>query len=192
MSISYKTTSGATKRLSFGGPPVVNPTKLLAVKEHPTNKDYYVIYWRGDREFIAKKSELDFLGSFYSYKEVLASKELPEDLQSLFSNRWLGVNLKKNCLNLRESPSLNAPVIDCIPSNDWWIYTGAADPSLVTSLEIEEVAGNWARIVVKFFHKDLNGTFEDPCERFSETKSVRGWIKLIDERNYPNVWFAFS
>jgi len=191
-SISFCMAGGGTQRLNFGGPPVIHPVKFLTVKEHPTNKNYYLIYWRGDYAFVAKKSELDFLGSFYPYKEVLALKQLPEDLKSLFSNRWLGVNLKKNCLNLRESPSTTSPVIDCIPSNDWWIYTGAADPSQITSLMIQEINSNWARVVVTFYYQNLNGNFDHPCDQFSEVKSKKGWIKLIDENNYPNVWFAFS
>lgn len=161
---------------------------ILKVKEI-TEDGNAIIFWKTFKGGIkvnlgqlkAKKVE------FYNYKELLLAKA--KTLKKLGFKKWanIGVNLQKSCLNLRRGPSKKFSKITCIPGNDW--KTGDLTH---THLKIIDFEGLWAKVkVTKYvFNKKLNET-EEGC-MFDKVESVIGWVKAIDNSEFPNIWYSVT
>ena len=79
-------------------------------------------------------------------------------------------------MNLRSSADKNSSKISVIEKN-----TGANHTFHVINLKgIFE--GNWAEVEVKFWNN--NQAF---CNSDKPTKNLRGWIKYLDDKGYPNI-----
>ena len=119
---------------------------------------------------------------FYTYHSfILAPDKLPERYQNVFRALSLGVNLFNSCLNLRKERSVDSEVVICIPNN-------------TTDLEYSEVQiienrDAWAYVKYqKLVQYEDHGGSGDGCH-YKVVKEAYGWIKVIDEKGYPNIWF---
>ena len=99
----------------------------------------------------------------------------------------MGVNVTKNCLNLRETPILGSHKIKCIPGNDW-------DDDL-SEFEILEHNGDWARVQVQLKVVDQEALTKDDhedCYPYKVKEELTGWIKLVSEKGFPNLWYSVT
>ncbi len=103
---------------------------------------------------------------------------------------YLGVNLQQSCMRLRASAGLNAQIIECISSNDF------PDPGAFNYIQLKRMEGDWAYVEVivhnkPLDHKEDEGYFgSDGC--WPTSRSVSGWMKIIDDDGYPNLWYPVS
>ena len=95
-----------------------------------------------------------------------------------YTNAKVGVNLIKNCLNLRTNPEINNNKVICIPSNDF-------GNAYEVELKILQLEGDWAR--VKFM--ELHPTPNHDCNATIKNEII-GWVKAIADNGFPNIWFS--
>ena len=166
---------------------------LLQVKND--TKDLLIINWKGPEnyfgvqysEYKIKKSELIKNGCiFFTYKQLLISKNLPPHLKWLKSWANMGINLTKNCLNLREQPSIASIKIFCVPGNDWSYQD-------LSTMQFIEARGDWAKFRVqlkKAVERSIDSE-ESEC-KYQIIKELTGWFKIVDENGFPNIWFSVT
>lgn len=165
---------------------------FIQVEKHPRFKDFYLINWKSaDHTYAINKSDLAKIGAeFYTYRELLTSEYLPNEIKNTRDKSWvsIGINASKTCLNLRELPSVDGEKIDCIRGNDWGNETQ-------TRLKILEVSDNWAKLDVQLLILDQatidRGDFGDSYP-YKMNKKLTGWVKFIDDDGFPNLWFSVS
>jgi len=157
--------------------------KYKAIKD----TEYVKVLWQQfSQELFISRAKLEELGfESFSYQDYLFNTNIP---MNLISNReWanIGVNLEKNCLKLRDFPNAAGKKIDCIPGNDW----GNKEYNHIEIIKSEE---NWAFIEVTYYCIDE----EDEASEYSCTgkilRSKQGWVKAIDEKGFPNIWFSVT
>jgi hypothetical protein len=151
-----------------------------------SRSDFINVLWKSapNKYYIKKKDLIALNVKPQTYKEFLFSDTLCDRVNSFKSTATLGVNLTKNCLNLREGPSTQSKKIRCVPGNDW-------DNGELVELKILDHEGNWAKVVVityKILENDKNIEGPDDCN-FSEKNRQYGWVKAIDDTGFPNIWF---
>ena len=76
----------------------------------------------------------------------------------------------KEGLNLREKPSIDSNIITIINSDSFTII-----PSNTTFRQ-------WIYVDIIKYDKH-------PCEGGKRITKLRGWIKLIDDKGFPNIWY---
>jgi hypothetical protein len=165
--------------------------ELLKFKECQ-NKDYVKVLWKHSPPgLFIKKSELKSLDiKPYNYREYLFSDDIPANAKTMRGGANIGVNLEKNCLNLREEPSLESQIIECIPGNDWWNGENSGE---YNHLKILKNEGNWAKVKVTYYCIDESNKreWEEGC--FGEVlRTSNGWVKAIDNNGFPNIWFSVT
>lgn len=119
---------------------------------------------------------------FYTYHSIiLAPDKLPANYQNVFRTLSLGVNLFNGCLNLRKERSVDSEVVTCIPNN-----TTDVEYSEIQIIENRDV---WAYVKYQKleWYEDHEG-YDGGCH-YKVVNQAYGWIKVIDERGYPNIWF---
>ncbi|MFM9947203.1 MAG: hypothetical protein ACKV1O_04630 [Saprospiraceae bacterium] len=154
---------------------------LVKVKKWE-NAAYLKIMWKSFKEGLyLKKEEIELSGAkYFTYKDYLFGKDLPQPI--LDSKKWakIGVNLNKNCVNFRKSPTLVSEKIMCILGHDW-----CKECTIINILGFD---GNWANVEVSIVMNDPDGS---ECDYIVKNKHI-GWVKAVDETGFPNIWFSVS
>ena len=149
------------------------------------NPDFVRILWKtSDRELYISKEDATREGAqFLTYLEAI--HKFTSDTTDPAIIYKLGVNLAKSCLNLRADPSISGRKILCAMGNDW-------HKKYETLIKLVRIKGDWAHVVYSELHpaKDYPTNDED-CYSVVKNKQT-GWLKLVDEKGFPNVWFAVS
>lgn len=92
----------------------------------------------------------------------------------------IGVNLLESCLNLRTEPNIHSKIITCIKSE------------ASTRIELLSIENGWANVLVRYFTGESNnGDNPDGCPS-TLTKEYNGYVKVMDSRGRPNIWYALS
>lgn len=160
--------------------------EVIKVKESES-KNYFKVMWKTSKDgFFLNKKEMEEKGAiFYQYKELLFNDSIP--FKNKGFNDWvnIGVNLEKNCLNLRTYPSKNSTKIKCILGNDWEL-------PYHTHMKILETKNNWAKVeITEYFYDAKSDESGEGCTFFERNKKI-GWLKAIDENGFPNIWFSLT
>jgi hypothetical protein len=147
--------------------------------------EFVCVFWKCMKGGVfAKKADLKKQGAdYYTYWEYLFKQDLPDRITE--NKKWanIGVNLTKNCLNLRLENNVKSDKIKCIPGNDGLIpQTGA------NHLRILEHNGNWAKVEVITLSWEAE---DDDCPSKEFSNGI-GWVKAIDEKGFPNIWYSVS
>lgn len=139
-----------------------------------------------------------------TYYVILSGQQLMENYRPysrMFSasipgieqNPWLdylGVNLQQSCMRLRASAALTAQVIECISSNDY------PDPAGFNYVKLKRIEGDWAQVEVSIHDKPAEQKkdegYDGPDGCWPASRSVSGWMKIIGEGGYPNLWYPVS
>ena len=121
--------------------------------------DQSVNYWLSEKEINNKNFKV------LDWQEFLIEK----------SGRFLGFYAKDPGLNLRTNPTTNSEILKKLEGN------------LFQIIPTQESNGLWTKVNVKKYIKH-------PCaEKFNESENLeyelKGWIKIIDEKGKPNVWY---
>lgn len=123
----------------------------------------------------------------FKLKDLLFEDNMrfPEEIKYGKAYAKIGVNLN-GFLNLRASPSLEAKVLNRIPSNGL-IYNS----KFISHLEILKTKGNWAYVkVITKKYSPIKG--EDNDCAYDLFKVQRGWVKAFRDDGYPNIWFSVT
>lgn len=148
------------------------------------NPKYERIFWQ-DREevlYIDKEEARKKGAIFSSFRDILVKNTI----ESREEDRTkIGINLRNNCLNIRDAPNKLSNKVICALGNDW-------TKDFETVVEIIEVKTNWAKVYYYELHPSSNyPTNDEDCYSVKKNENV-GWIKAISESGFPNVWFAVS
>jgi hypothetical protein len=112
--------------------------------------------------------------AFHTYASILFNS----------NSGTLGVNLFKSCLNLRAGPSKDSKLIKCISRN--------VNDNAFHKIKIQHHKDDWAFIVVQECVADPNNEdFGEGCG-YKVQNEIRGWVKAIDDKGYPNLWFSLT
>ena len=109
-------------------------------------------------------------------------KGIPIDVEEYRNWASLGVNLPKNCLNLRKGPSTSEPIIRCI-------FPNKVKGQEFSHFSILATKGSWAKVEVASYV--LTDAAQSECD-YSEHRKDIGWIKAIDDDGFPNIWFSVT
>lgn len=162
----------------------IGNTKLLMVRKCEDPRYLQILYMNGDSILYVKEEDLIEEGaSYFTYKEYLIEKELPQQVQQSKENSNVGVNLRRSCLNLRMEPNLDSEIIHCIRGNDW-----PSDEFKTTHLKMLEAKSDWVKVESTTF---VMGPFDLDCPSKVQSKHT-GWVKAIDDNGFPNIWFAIG
>jgi len=158
--------------------------EILKINDCP-NSEFVEVLSNSTKEtlYIEKKMAKKAGAVFKTYKEILI--EETEKIRSSENEVKVGVNLKKSCLNIRTQPKQSAEKLHCAIGNDWY-------PNYEIVLYVNKIEGNWAEVVYRELHpeNDYPNNDED-CYWKVKNKKI-GWVKAIDDRGFPNIWFAVS
>jgi hypothetical protein len=139
------------------------------------------------------KADIDKSGrKYFSYHSVLLGKkeDLPEELKDMIMSSDIGVNLAGSCLNLRSRASSDSSIIKCIPPN---IFSSSENPNRgYKKIEIKNYQGNWALVDAIYYMPDPEHDESGEGCVFKEISRTSGWIKVIDESGFPNIWFSVT
>ncbi len=153
-----------------------------------TDPDLIISNWKNDGSqipFQIRKSELVNSGAKrYTYKEILTSKFLSQELEGLRDFAELGINVTKSCINLRITPHSKSEIIECVPGNDW-------NDELQTKMKVLEVSGDWAKLNIEFFEADGEDASGN-CLTFRKIREQAGWVKMVNETGFPNIWYSVT
>lgn len=156
--------------------------ELLMSKKCENTAFVQVLWKHKKRGLFVKKEDLEQQGAqFFTYKEYLFCEETPKKIQKFKHWANIGVNLTKNCLNLRKEADVNSVKIDCVRGNDWPIDG-------INHMKILEQKGDWAKVEVITM---VEGPEEHDCPSLVKEKRI-GWVKAIDESGFPNIWYSVS
>jgi hypothetical protein len=182
--LSFKTNKGRTYDLKFNDVDYLYHIQFPLLKvDKCFNPDYVKILWttHPDDELYISIKEIESLGfNFDTYKSILEKHVAKLNKNQSSINAKTGVNLIKNCLNLRSGPSIDANKIMCIPSNDF-------GNKYEIELDILELKNKWAKVKVKELHPTPNHDCNTTVKNINE-----GWVKAIAENGYPNIWFSVT
>ncbi len=156
--------------------------EILKVKEC-YNQDFIQLFWKNSKnELYISKKDLEKLGPKYlTYKKILVEQGLNPNNKELNFN--IGVNLSKNCLNLRISPRLSSLKILCIQSN-------AVKKKFTTVIRIIKLQGEWANVEYFELYPAKNfPTNDEDCYSVKKNSTI-GWVKAIADNGFPNIWFS--
>lgn len=159
---------------------------LIKVFEKSNDK-YFKVFGNSEKNglWISKNEAEDKGVKFLTYESILFNHEIPEEIRKFRESANIGVNIEKSCLNLRTTPSDRGNKISCIPGNDW-------DFKKLTHFEILKQNGKWAFVEVTFSEwREIEKEGENDCSYF-EIKKEKGWVKAIDDNNFPNIWFSVT
>ncbi|HZV70046.1 MAG TPA: hypothetical protein VFG10_10900 [Saprospiraceae bacterium] len=160
--------------------------EFLKVKSIKSSRFLKVLWHTYESGMYVDLEELEGKGAiFYTYKDLLYRTNIPDFSPTLSDLPALGINLKRNCLNLRAEPNINSALIYCIPGNDW--QQGKSNEYY--EMTISEYQGSWAYVDVTF--NDLILEKPDGCMG-KEKKKLKGWIKAIADNGFPNIWYPVS
>jgi hypothetical protein len=136
-------------------------------------------FWINKNEF--NESQVKFL----TYGELLTSKSgIPTDLNDIIKQANIGINLPKSCLNLRSENDTTSEKIACLTSND------LANEGTHTHVKVLEIKDNWFRVqAVVYMYDEENDESGEGCS-FKVARKYTGWLKAVDERGYPNIWYS--
>jgi hypothetical protein len=135
--------------------------------------------WINQKEF--KDSQTKFL----TYSHLLTGESgVPTELNDIIKQANLGVNLSKSCVNLRAERDVNSEKITCLTSNDLGVETTH------THLKVLEIKDNWFRVQATVYaYDEQNDESGEGCS-FKETQKYSGWLKAVDEKGFPNIWYS--
>lgn len=145
------------------------------------NPEFVRVLWKSgiDEELYVSKIELtENKSEFSTYQALLHDHNRKMESEYSYMDSNIGVNLIKNCLNLRTLPSKSGHKILCIPSNDW-------ESEYVVQLDILEFKDAWARI----HYTELHPTEDHECYTTEKNEKV-GWVKAFSDDGFPNIWFS--
>ena len=152
------------------------------------NPEFVCVLWKYKKGGVfAKKADLKKQGAaYYTYWDYLFKQDMPKKITE--NKKWasIGVNLTKNCLNLRMENNVKSDKIKCIPGNDGEISETGAN-----HLKILEHHGNWAKVEVITLRWQAGHSGEDNC-LYKEFSNGIGWVKAIDEKGFPNIWYSVT
>ena len=180
--LSFKEIEGGIHYLNYNDVDYLyHVSKPIIKVDECFNPDYVKILWiskPGDELYVNKK-EMESIGSeFITYHQFLIKHIEGLKIDPYYTNAKAGVNLIKNCLNLRTSPKITENKIICIPSNDFGnVYE--------VELKIIQIIDNWAK--VKF--SELHPTLNHDCNTTVKNEKT-GWVKAISDNGFPNIWFS--
>ncbi len=155
-----------------------------------SNEERFKIHWANEEGlnlFITAKDLNKSNGDFCTYAELLFNEYIPEELLKGRNMAKLGVNLERNCLNLREAPNKEANKIFCIPSNDF-------DNFAYAHVKQKASHNNWMKVHVNNCSPPnkvvIDEENDEGCHCRGKESEYLGWIKAIDENGFPNIWFS--
>ncbi len=161
-------------------------TPLLMYKS--SDQDLIMSNWKNDHgkiPFEIQTSELVNSGAKrYTYKEILTSKFVSQELKGLRDFAKLGINVTKSCVNLRITPHSKSKIIECVPGNDW-------NDELQTEMKVLEVSADWAKLNIEFFEADGEDASGN-CLTYRKIREQVGWVKMVNETGFPNIWFSVT
>lgn len=149
-----------------------------------SESNYIQVFWNtfGDKLYVKKTDLVKQKAKFYTYKELLYNKNISIDIEEYRNWASLGVNLNGNCLNLRKGPSTSNPIIRCISDNK---ISGRE----FSHFSILETKKSWAKVeVVTYIMTD---SAQSECD-YSEHRKETGWIKVMDDNGFPNIWYSVT
>lgn len=133
-------------------------------------------------------SEITSKGLYFNtYLFLLSDFEtkLNDKFYNIAQNVNIGVNLKSSCLNLRTKPSLDGEIITCLMSNERESYRGQH-----MHLEILWFSDDWAFVIArKYEYEPKYDESGEGCS-FKVILEYRGYVKAIDDKGRPNIWFT--
>ncbi len=180
--------TGERQNITFGDIEWIAHTSnlLLKVKKCKSEKHFKVLWNTFENGVCIKKNELENIGAkFYSYKDLLFQVNIPKKMKEYISWAKIGVNFKKDCLNLRESPSINSSIIVCVPGNDW-------KSNEHSHFKILKTLGDWAMVEVTTYIYDPESDESGEGCTFLEKNKRIGWVKAIDKTGFPNIWYSVT
>ena len=117
-------------------------------------------------------------GEFMTYRQFILKHIEGLKKDPYYTNAKAGVNLIKNCLNLRTTPEVGDNKIMCMPSNDF-------GHAYEVELKMMKLEGDWAEVE----YNELHPTENHDCN--TTVKNVKtGWVKAISDNGFPNIWFS--
>jgi hypothetical protein len=153
-----------------------------------TNSKYIWISWKNDKPklFLSKTEMGNYKTEYFTYLDLIC-----KDLKSLknIPTSKMGVNLPMSCLNLREGPSTDFPIIACVPGNDHCndydgeIHINILDKEAIW-VHVEAVAE-----IIDPKYKDEESA-DGPCPDLVVSRRI-GWMKAVDISGFPNLWYAY-
>lgn len=162
-------------------------TNFIKIKRI-SNSNYIMVSWKSSMPhlFLSKIELNNYRIEYYTYLDLICKDA--KSLKNIPSSQ-MGVNLPMSCLNLREGPSIDFPIIACIPGND---HCNDYDGEI--HINILGHAGIWvkAEIIAEIIDPaTANEESEDgPCPEIVVSKRI-GWMKAVDNNGYPNLWYAY-
>ena len=132
-----------------------------------------------------KKSEIKEKGAeYFSYSDLIR-KYSPGLTYDSFPR--IGVNLPNTCLNIWSGHSVNSSIIGCVHSND-------NHPIGESRIEVIEQKNEWIKIrAINLYYVDDPGKEKGPdwgaCPNTIHSE-LTGWIKIVDEKGFPKIWFS--
>lgn len=175
-----KITSGDLERIMY-------LNRVVLKTQTDTIGAFQKVFWHSfERGLYLKKAEVKALGmKWNTYKDLLQKESELYLRRGNLEDLRIGVNLPRNCLNLRKSPSLTAEKITCIHGNDWAEFN-------ITHLLILEFKENWAKIeTIELGYDPTKDEGAESCA-FKEVRRRTGWLKAIDDNGFPNIWFSVT
>ncbi len=139
--------------------------EMIKVKES-SNPRFVKVLWKTIQGGLyLNKEELEVSGAiFQTYKDLLFKCEGSVINKDFCGWANIGVNLEKNCLNLRADPSINSTKILCVLGNDW-------EKPYLTHLKIMENNGNWAKVEYTEQHPPLiKSESDEDCTFIEKTR----------------------
>ena len=120
------------------------------------------------------------------FHQILLDPTLPEKILAAKENAWLGVNLNQSCLRLRAENHLEAPIIYCIPSNDF------SEKREFSHIKILHSQIYWAFVEVVTMAYDPSREDEGEDCHFVEKVRYKGWVKAVSSNGFPNIWYSVN
>lgn len=162
---------------------------LIKAKKY-NGEDAFLVNWQdANKPYIVYRKHLTQLNShYYTYKDILSSYLIQKTIYSNIQEVKMGVNIKKSCINLRSAPTVKSEKILCVLGNDW-------KSGNKIWMSIINTKNNWAYVRVQLLSLDdeLN-SIEDyhECLQFKIDKEYLGWVKMVDDSGFPNIWYSVS
>lgn len=175
--------NGSRRSLQYGDIEYIGHYSMSFIKVRGSKESKYLqIFWNSfeDGLFIKKTDLTRIKARFFSYKELLYNEEIPIEIEEYRNWASIGVNLNRNCLNLRKGPSTDDGVISCVKSNK-------EKGGEFSHFSILETKKDWAKVEVVTYVMSDNA--ESECDYAEHSKQV-GWIKAIDNNGFPNIWYS--
>jgi len=123
---------------------------------------------------------LNFLSNDKNYPNIY------ENSSKSTGHMNIGVNLVDSCLNLRVYPSLDSTIVTCLLNNEM-------NHNTLTHIDLLEIRDDWARVLVREFVSSIDVNNPDGTEcSFQVVKEFIGYVKVLDDKGRPNIWYAVS